>query len=192
MTRTIAPDGTWRSPVTPGLLVEQAVRLSDVRLAGEWIYWVESRPAEAGREVIVRTRQGAEHAVVIPPGFSVRTSVHEYGGRCYAVSASLVVFSNWEDQRLWVIREGWGPVAVTRAPEVVRGERFADPVITPDGRQVICVREHPRPPTDGWSTTWWRWPRAYRRARPRPLCWPRAATSTTHRGCLPTARCSRG
>jgi dipeptidyl aminopeptidase/acylaminoacyl peptidase len=77
---------------------------------------------------------------VIPAGLSVRTQVHEYGGRCFAVHDRTVVFSNWEDQRLWMI-DGGEPMPLTPEPQAPRGSRYADPVISPDGQHVICVRE---------------------------------------------------
>jgi dipeptidyl aminopeptidase/acylaminoacyl peptidase len=142
---TVAPFGTWRSPVSPAALVEQAVRLSQLQVAGDRVFWNEGRPAEAGRQVVVSQRPGAPPVEEIPPGFSARTQVHEYGGRCYAVHGATLVFSNWEDQRLWRCRPGGDPVAITPPSESPRAHRYADPVITPDGRWVICVHEHHRP-----------------------------------------------
>jgi dipeptidyl aminopeptidase/acylaminoacyl peptidase len=138
-----APYGTWPSPVTPALLVEAAVGLSDVTVEGGRVYWVESRPGEAGRAVLVAAPAvgGSGPADVTPVGFSVRTRVHEYGGRCYCVHGSTVVFSNWADQRLWVIRDGAAPAPLTAEPRVAGSVRFADPVFSPDGRWVVCVRE---------------------------------------------------
>ena len=49
-----APYGSWRSPITSDLIVEQTTVLSEVRLAGNDIYWLEGRPREQGRNVIVR------------------------------------------------------------------------------------------------------------------------------------------
>jgi dipeptidyl aminopeptidase/acylaminoacyl peptidase len=106
------------------------------------VYWNEGRPSDAGRQVVVSATAGQPPEDVIPAGFSARSQVHEYGGRCYAVSAGAVVFSNWADQRLWLIRgPGEAPCPLTPEPDVPRGARFADPVVTPDGRWVICVRE---------------------------------------------------
>jgi dipeptidyl aminopeptidase/acylaminoacyl peptidase len=140
---TQAPYGTWPSPVTPALLVKAAVGLSNVALEGQRVYWVESRPSEAGREVLVAVPAdgGSEPVDVTPAGFSVRTRVHEYGGRCYCVHGSTIVFSNWADQRLWVIRDGADPVPLTPVPQAAGGVRFADPVFSPDGRWIVCVRE---------------------------------------------------
>jgi dipeptidyl aminopeptidase/acylaminoacyl peptidase len=141
MTGTIAPYGSWKSPVTPESLVEAAVRLSDVQVAGDQVYWNEGRPSEAGRQVIVRLDPRAGPEDVLTEGMSARTQVHEYGGRCYAVRDQTLVFSNWVDQRLWAMPSGGDPAPLTPEPPAPRAHRYADPVITPDGRWVVCVRE---------------------------------------------------
>ena len=38
------PYGSWKSPITSDLIVSQATMLSDVRLDGADIYWLEGRP----------------------------------------------------------------------------------------------------------------------------------------------------
>ncbi len=107
------------------------------------MYWNEGRPNDGGRQVIVSVAADQAPADVIPPGFSARSQVQEYGGRCYAVAAGGVIFSNWADQRLWLVHDDRGaPSPLTPEPEMPRSERFADPIITPDGRWVICVHEH--------------------------------------------------
>lgn len=135
-----APYGTWHSPVSPEALVEHVVRLGQLQVSGDDVYWVESRPSESGREVIVRHRDGDAHDV-IPAGFSARTRVHEYGGRCYAARGDTVVFSNWADQRLWVTSQGGQPQPLTPESKAAGSVRFADPVFSRDGSLVICVRE---------------------------------------------------
>jgi dipeptidyl aminopeptidase/acylaminoacyl peptidase len=141
MAPTVAPYGTWKSPVTAAALVEAAVRLSDVEVAGDRVYWNEGRPSEAGRQVIVSLAPGEAPADAIPPGMSARTQVHEYGGRCYALHDEVLVFSNWADQRLWTLGGAGDPAPLTPPSPSPRAHRYADPVITPDGRWVICVRE---------------------------------------------------
>lgn len=135
-----APYGTWDSPLSADHLVEQVVRLSQPQVDGEDIYWVESRPSDAGREVIVRWRRG-DVQDVIPSDFSARTRVHEYGGRCYAAQDSTVVFSNWFDQQLWISREGSAPERLTAEAESPGSVRFADPVFDTGATSVFCVRE---------------------------------------------------
>jgi hypothetical protein len=66
----IAPYGSWKSPITSDLIVAQITMLSDVRLDGDDIYWVEGRPQEQGRNVIVRAARTA-----LPPTSRLPTSM---------------------------------------------------------------------------------------------------------------------
>jgi dipeptidyl aminopeptidase/acylaminoacyl peptidase len=138
------PYGSWPSPVTAEALVEAAVRLAYLSLdptTGR-LYWVEGRPDEGGREVLVGAdAAGGEPQDLIPEGFSVRTQVHEYGGRCYATQGDLIVFANWADQRLWTIAGRGLPTPLTSESPIPRSVRYADPVISPDTQWVVCVRE---------------------------------------------------
>ena len=52
----VAPYGSWKSPITTDLIVSSAIGLGQVALNGPDVYWVEMRPAEEGRMVIVRRR----------------------------------------------------------------------------------------------------------------------------------------
>jgi dipeptidyl aminopeptidase/acylaminoacyl peptidase len=140
---TTAPYGSWRSPITAASLVEQAVRLGSVAVcpATGDVFWNEGRPSDGGRQVVVR--DGVD---VLPAGFGARTLVHEYGGSSYAVApdGSWLVFSNLADQRLYrVALDGasGAPVALTEEPPTPMGARFADPVVSPDGAWIVCVRE---------------------------------------------------
>jgi dipeptidyl aminopeptidase/acylaminoacyl peptidase len=139
----VAPYGTWPSSITPASLVEAAVGLAFASVTQDRIYWVESRPTEAGRQVRVSAPLDASEppADAVPEGFSVRTQAHEYGGPCYCAGGSTIVFSNWEDQRLWIVRDSAGPEPLTPEPARPRAVRYADPVLTSDGRSAICVRE---------------------------------------------------
>ena len=44
------------------------------------ISWCESRPEEGGDQVVVGYRSGSVPGDLSPPGVSVRSRVHEYGG----------------------------------------------------------------------------------------------------------------
>jgi dipeptidyl aminopeptidase/acylaminoacyl peptidase len=136
---SVAPYGTWRSPVSAGSLVDEAVAIMEVQAHAGRAVWNERRPAEAGRYVIVDETGGE----LLPAGFSARTQVHEYGGRCWTFVPGTddLISSNWEDQRLWRFRPGAEPEPLTAEPPAPRAVRFADPVATPDGRWLICVRE---------------------------------------------------
>ncbi|HVB06902.1 MAG TPA: S9 family peptidase [Acidimicrobiales bacterium] len=141
MART-APYGSWSSPISAELLVQEAVGLSQVLAADGYCYWNELRPSEGARNVLMRrSLSGTAEEELLPEGYSARSLVHEYGGLCYALHGGELYFSNFSDQRLYRLRPGGEPRPITEAPAVARAVRYADPVVTPDGAHVICVRE---------------------------------------------------
>jgi len=141
------PYGSWPSPLTAELVVAGAVGLGDVRVGQEELWWSELRPEDAGRIMIVRHETGGRPIDVLPDGFSARTRVHEYGGGAWWLHSGSLFFSNWGDQRLYRLDPAAEPdtyqlpVALTPEPAEAHGDRFADGVVTADGRWVICVRE---------------------------------------------------
>jgi hypothetical protein len=138
-----APYGSWRSPITSDLIVAQTTMLSDVRLDGDDIYWLEGRPREQGRNVIVRGGADGTTADITPAGFNVRTRVHEYGGGSWSVTGGICVFSNFEDQRLYRQRaDGAVPESLTPAPVSPKQHwRYSDGVLDRERRRWMGVRE---------------------------------------------------
>ena len=133
-----APYGTWKSPITSDLIAEGgAVRLSGCKLFDDKIFWLEGRPAENGRNVLVCRDKSGTIADITPPNFNVRTRAHEYGGGAFAIAADAVYFCNDADQRIY--RQGWGeqPIALTAAGK----HRYADLVVDPIRGTVIAVCE---------------------------------------------------
>jgi len=136
-----APYGSWKSPITSDLIVAQMITLSDVRLDGGSIYWLEGRPQEQGRSVVVCGADGAQPVDVTPRPYNARTRVHEYGGGSWLVSDGAVYFSNFADGRLYCQPQGASePQALTPEPPG-RGWRFADGVIDHRRNRWIGVRE---------------------------------------------------
>jgi len=137
-----APYGSWKSPITSDLIVAQMIALSDVRLDGDNVYWLEGRPQEQGRSVVVRGGEGVPAVDVTPAPYNVRTRVHEYGGGSWLVADGTVYFSNFADGRLYRQAPGAAPEALTPAPASPgRGWRFADAVIDQRRNRWIGVRE---------------------------------------------------
>src|SRR5579864_2931010 len=132
----VRPYGSWRSPVTADAIVAGVVGLSQLQLDGEDLYWVEQRPSEAGRNVIVR-RAGEKTEGLTPAGFNARTRVHEYGGGAYTVHDGTIWFVNYADQRLYRQQPGREPVAISPARDI----RHADLVYDRARRRLIGVRE---------------------------------------------------
>ena len=83
----IASYGSWKSPISSDLIVSETVRLSDVVLDGRDVFWVEMRPSEGGRNVIVRCTPDGQKTDITPADFNARTRVHEYGGTIAVVPA---------------------------------------------------------------------------------------------------------
>lgn len=138
--KTIAPFGSWKSPITPDLLLTGSVGLMMVDVDGEAVFWAESRPLEGGRSVIVRWTAEDGLRDVTPTPFNARTRVHEYGGGEFAVHQGVVYFANYADQRLYRQKPGQAPEAVT--PDAAL--RYADMQIDAARNRLICVREDHR------------------------------------------------
>jgi dipeptidyl aminopeptidase/acylaminoacyl peptidase len=139
-----APYGSWRSPITSDLIVAESIALSEVRLDGDDVYWLEGRPREAGRYVLVRHGADGQTCDVTPAPFNVRTRVHEYGGGAYMVHDGTVYFSHFRDQRLYRLRPGTAPEPLTPPPDATsadRSLRYADGVIDPGRRRWLGVCE---------------------------------------------------
>jgi dipeptidyl aminopeptidase/acylaminoacyl peptidase len=133
-------------------LVEAVVGLSTPLVSNGDVAWTESRPSEAGRQVLVRRTEEGQVADVLPGGFSARTLVHEYGGLGTALTGEAAFFSNFSDQRVWRVDPGQGPRPLTPEPTVPRGDRYADFVVSSDGVWVVAVRErHPVGPGEDSS-----------------------------------------
>jgi dipeptidyl aminopeptidase/acylaminoacyl peptidase len=138
-----APCGSWKSPITSDLIVKETIGLSQPRIDGSDIYWVEMRPSERGRQVIVRHSADGTRADINPPDFNARTRVHEYGGGDYVVHDGTVYFSNFTDQQLYRQSRGAAPERVTREATDDR-VRYADAIVDAKRNRLICVREDHR------------------------------------------------
>ena len=129
--------GSWISPITATQIASGAVGLSEVRLDGETVYWLEMRPSEGGRSVVVRRRPDGTVEDCIAQGFNARTRVYEYGGGSYVTASDALYFSNFSDQRVYRVRGGGTPEPLTPAEKL----RYADFVGDVRRKRLICVRE---------------------------------------------------
>jgi dipeptidyl aminopeptidase/acylaminoacyl peptidase len=138
--KTVAPYGTWSSPISAEMVAQAGVRLSAPWIEDGVVWWLEGRAAEGGRVALVRRDPDGSRVDAVPDDFNVRTSVHEYGGGAYWIHRGVAYCSNFADQRLYRIEAGSTPVPIT--PDVPeRRHRYADGRITSDGSLWIGVRE---------------------------------------------------
>ncbi|GJL52892.1 MAG: peptidase [Nitrospirales bacterium] len=133
-----APFGSWKSPLTSDVIVSEAITLGQLRLDGEALYWIEGRPTEGGRNVIVRRTRDNTTTEMTPAPLNVRTRVHEYGGGAYHVSQGVLYFSNFTDQRIYHQTQ----LDQKAKPVTAEGPyRYADYVIDHKHNRLIGVRE---------------------------------------------------
>lgn len=137
MSPQVAPYGSWKSPIRADLIASAVLGLGQIVLDGDDVYWLETRPHEGGRNVIVRRRRDGATADVTPLPFNAHTRVHEYGGGDFTVRDGTVYFSNFADQHLYQQPSGAPPQAITATPE----RRYADAVVDAARRRLICVCE---------------------------------------------------
>ncbi len=136
--------GSWPSPLTAARVTAGALRLDQIQLDGDDVYWLEGRAAEGGRNVIVTRVPGGNPLDITPAGFNVRSRVHEYGGGAYTVHNGAVYFVNFADQRVYRQARGEAPVAMTEP-----GSMWADFRVDAARHRLIGVREHGTPSPTG-------------------------------------------
>ena len=139
------PRRLWPSPITAAMAAAAGTRFEALQLDGDDAYWIEGRPADGGRLVVVKrdVRGDGPARDVIAAPFSARSFVHEYGGGALLAEAGHVVFSNAGDGRLYRAREGETPLPLT--PEL-GGVRYADMALDThaDSPTLYCVVEDHR------------------------------------------------
>ena len=131
----VAPYGSWKSPVTAAEAFAKSIGLDSIQTDGDDLYWSERRPD--GRSVIVRRTPDGATVDVTPPGYNVRTRVHEYGGADYIVANGVVYFSNFADQHLY----GQRPNATPEPLSAVAGMRYADACLDDRRGRLLLIRE---------------------------------------------------
>jgi dipeptidyl aminopeptidase/acylaminoacyl peptidase len=141
-----APYGAWQSSITAAAVAAGEVPLGGPAFDGEDVYWLEGKPLEGGRYVVMRYANG-QRTELTPAPFNARTRVHEYGGGAYLVDRGTVFFSNFRDQRLYRQDPGSQPRPITPEPDVPAGLRFADLRVCRDASWLVGVQE--RHPPDG-------------------------------------------
>jgi len=135
-----APYGSWKSPLCAERAVAAGIGLGDVSFDGDSTLWQESRPAEKGRNVLMRRDPDGTLQELMPAPWNARSRVHEYGGRAYLMHAGVLFFSHFADQRLYRVDPGQSPRPIT--PETAL--RYAD--LCADARRGLLwgVREDHR------------------------------------------------
>lgn len=130
---TKASYGYWKSPITADQVATASKRYDFVDIYQNHIYWVEGRPQEKGRNILMCHSPNGETKEITPPEFNVRSSVHEYGGKPYLIDQGIIYFVNYKDQALY--RQNGNQIEKLTNGQV----RLAEPIMTPFG--IIAIAE---------------------------------------------------
>jgi dipeptidyl aminopeptidase/acylaminoacyl peptidase len=131
------PYGTWPSPISAATAAKASRRFGTVQAAGGAVYWSESRPEEGGRQALLEVDATGAVEDLLPPPFSARSRVHEYGGGEFLAVGPTVYFVNDKDQDIYQLESGRPPQRITHVPST----RFADFADDPSRRRLIAVAE---------------------------------------------------
>lgn len=134
---TVAPYGSWKSPLTSDRIVSKSIKLGQISLCSDQVYWIESRPTEGGRSAIICLHDNGSREILTPQPLNVRTRVHEYGGAPYLVANGVLYFSNFADQRLYRQIPGQVPEPLTPKASLF----YADGIYDHTRNRLICIRE---------------------------------------------------
>jgi len=135
--KKIKPYGTWQSPITTEAILADIVTLGEIHLDREDIYWLESRPYEKGRNVLVRKDASGKIEDITPSGYNVRSRVHEYGGGAVLIQDGIIYFCNDSDQCIYKMIPGEQPIILTKPSS----RRYADFVLDKDKNRLFSVVE---------------------------------------------------
>ena len=129
--------GTWGSEITANDIASGSKSLTALALENDKIYWLEGRPTEGGRTILV-AKNCNEIADITPSGYNIRTRVHEYGGGSALVVGDEFFFTNFSYQRIYHQKKKNNPDPVTNN----NGDRYADLHLDKKRKRLVCVREH--------------------------------------------------
>jgi len=135
--------GSWPSPLGSDRIAAGGLRLSQPQICDGWVYWLEGRPGEGGRQVVMRRALRDDEAAAeecTAPGVDVRSVVHEYGGGDYLAAPGRLFYAENPKQRICELGRdaAWSPAD---APE---HSSWADFDLSPDGRWLVAIEERPR------------------------------------------------
>ncbi|MEM8675032.1 MAG: S9 family peptidase [Cyanobacteria bacterium P01_G01_bin.67] len=133
----VSPFGSWKSPITSDLIVSQTIGIGSIVVHKGNVYWLEKRPQEQGRNLVVGFFNQRDTKNITPFPYSVRSKVHEYGGAAFTIEQNTVYFSNYQDGRIYQQILGKQPNPLTNK----LNQRYADIIVDQKRNRLICVCE---------------------------------------------------
>jgi len=119
------------------MVAAAGLRLAAIAVDGDDVYWIEGRPEEGGRSVVVKRSGDGRVSDVTPEGTYVRSRAHEYGGGAYTVRNGIVYYVEFTDHRIYRLNADRQTEPLTSPGQYF----FADLVVDPVRPRIVCVRE---------------------------------------------------
>jgi dipeptidyl aminopeptidase/acylaminoacyl peptidase len=144
----VTPDQS-PAPVPAERAAAASITFDELRFADDRLLWLESRPSEDGRSVLVDWGPSGGQGDAVPEWADVGSAVYGYGGGSYTVAGGAVWFCH-ADGRIWRSTGSQPPSPVTPPAEnvpVSYGDLWPARGV---GDRLLCVREHDSG-GDGWS-----------------------------------------
>lgn len=155
--KTIAAYGTWASPIDAALVAAAGDRMSQLCVDQGTLYVLAQSAAGQGQSFVMSI--AAQQLQVVTKDHPVKSTVHEYGGGDFVVHHGAVYFVGAKDQCWYRQDSDQNVLLLTPAQQGDCTFRYAEAVVSPDGRFLVCVREAHGPggvvntlvwvPTDG-------------------------------------------
>ncbi len=127
--------GNWQSTFSAELVAGDCLSITEPQLSAQSIYYIERRPQQGGRCVIVKVVNN-KTTDILPAPFSARSRVHEYGGGCYCIAENQVFFINDSDQDIYCLINHQ-----LRRITTAEDQRFADFIYDKKHHRLIAICE---------------------------------------------------
>tara|TARA_R110000751_G_C13775172_1_gene480539 strand:- start:235 stop:2226 length:1992 start_codon:yes stop_codon:yes gene_type:complete len=139
MNYTTAAYGAWQSPITAASIFEASDNVSYLTVENDQLYFVESKASANGKNVLFKLSPQNTAIKLTSTEVSVRTRVHEYGGRPYLVDGDTIYYSQFTNQKIYRVSQNSAAEAITSEKL-----RYMDCIADHKNNRLICVREDHR------------------------------------------------
>ena len=129
--------GFFESSLSAADAVAAGLEYGQLHACEQGLFWVEYRPSDGGRNLLIQRSWEGQITCLTPAGFSVRSGVYEYGGKSWCVAEQQIVFVNAADQQIWLQTDACTPRQLTDTPDC----RYGDLIFDPQRQRIVAVQE---------------------------------------------------
>ena len=142
------PFGSWPSDIHIEDVISGATRMGGLTLAGERLWWAESRPSDQGRQALcsraLLAPQSEPSQTVLGAPWNLRNRVHEYGGGALTANHSTVWFCHDADGAIYEYTPSHDAPSSPQKLHGLEGCRYADLTLFPQANVLLAVCEDHR------------------------------------------------